>query len=53
MDERLIEAIRAKYQYKMKESVSKIGMELKNPSKDAIEVVDSFVNDFSRTKEKE
>ena len=39
MDERLIEAIRAKYQYEMKESVSKIGMELENPSKDAIEVV--------------
>ncbi len=52
MDERLIEAIRAKYQYEMKESVAGIGMELENPSKDAIEVVDSFVDDFSRTKEK-
>lgn len=52
MDERLIDAIRAKYQWEMKDSVSKINLELTNPSEDSSEKIDSLVDFFSRTKEK-
>lgn len=52
MDERLIEAVRAKYQYEMKKSVSDIGMELENPGGQSLEKIDSFVDNFSRAKEK-
>ncbi len=52
IDERLIDAIRAKYQWEMKDSVSKINLELTNPSEDSSEKIDSLVDFFSRTKEK-
>jgi hypothetical protein len=52
IDERLIDAIKAKYQYEMKKAVSRISLELENPSEDSINKIDSSVDLFSRAKEK-
>lgn len=52
IDERLIDAIKSKYQYEMKKAVSKINLELENPSVDSINKIDSSVDLFSRAKEK-
>jgi len=52
MNERLIEAIRAKYNYEMKESVSMVELELETPSKEAIERIDGCVENFVKAKEK-
>ena len=51
MDENLIEAIRAQYQADMKYTFAKIGIEVKNPTKNSVEEIKSLVNLFSRTKE--
>lgn len=52
MNERIIDTIRTKYQYEMKNAVSKISIELEKPNKDSVEEIDSWVDVFSRTKEK-
>jgi len=52
IDERLIDAIKTKYQYEMKKAVSRISLELENPSEDSINKIDSSVDLFSRAKEK-
>jgi len=48
----MIDTIRTKYQYEMKNAVSKISMELEKPNKDSVEEIDSWIDAFSRTKEK-
>lgn len=52
MDERLIDTIKAKYQYEMKKAVSTINLELENPSENSIYKIDSSLGLFSRAKEK-
>jgi hypothetical protein len=52
MEEKLIDAIRTKYQYEMKSSVARIGSELNNPSLNSINVIDALVEEFYKAKEK-
>lgn len=52
MDEKLIEALRAKYQYEMKKAVSVINNELNNPKNNSIELIDSFLGEFKDAKDK-
>lgn len=52
IDERLVEALRSKYQYEMKTAVAKINNLLHNPKSDSIEVIDSFLDDFKNAKDK-
>mgnify|MGYP005989994561 CR=1 FL=1 len=52
MDEKIVDALRTKYQYDMKRAVSLIDAELKNPSFNSIDSVDKYVGDFYQAKEK-
>lgn len=52
MDEKVIDALRTKYQYDMKRVVSLIHTELKNPSWDCFDSVDKYVGEFYEAKEK-
>ncbi len=52
MDEKIVDALRTKYQYDMKRSVSLIDSELKNPSFNSIDSVDKYVGEFYEAKEK-
>jgi len=52
MDQKLIDAVRSKYQFEMKESVYKISLELEKSSEESINKIDSLLNSFSKAKEK-
>ena len=52
MDEKVIDALKTKYQYDMKRAVSLIHAELKNPSWDCFDSVDKYVSEFYEAKEK-
>jgi hypothetical protein len=52
IDERLIEAVRAKYQYEMKKAVSSINRILKSPSSGDLEDIDLLLEDFKNAKDK-
>ena len=52
IDERLVEALRSKYQYQMKDAVAKINNLLNNPNVDSIEEIDFFLDDFKNAKDK-
>ncbi len=52
MDEKLVEALRAKYQYEMKKAVAGINKILTNPSIGDLEDVDLLLEDFKNAKDK-
>lgn len=52
MDQRLIEALRAKYQYDMKKAVAEININLSNPTKNSIEIIDNLLDEFKNAKDK-
>jgi hypothetical protein len=52
MDEKIVDALRTKYQYDMKKSVSLIDSELKNPNTETIINVDRLIGEFYEAKEK-
>ena len=52
MDDRLIEALRAKYQYEMKKAVAEINNLLNNPDDKAIEKIDTLLSEFKDAKDK-
>jgi hypothetical protein len=52
MDQKLIEALRAKYQYDMKKAVAEININLNNPTKSSIENIDTLLDEFKNAKDK-
>ena len=52
MDEKLVEALRAKYQYEMKKAVASINKILTNPTSGELEDVDLLLEDFKNAKDK-
>lgn len=52
MDQRLIEALRAKYQYDMKKAVAEININLSNPTKNSMEIIDNLLDEFKNAKDK-
>lgn len=52
MDERLIEAVRAKYQYEMKKAVAGINKILKSSSLGDVEDIDLLLEEFKNAKDK-
>lgn len=52
MDQRLIEALRAKYQYDMKKAVAEININLSRPTKNSMEIIDNLLDEFKNAKDK-